>query len=62
MCAGDNTRKLCGTGFPPNRKFPEYEIFDNPWLISETAKRYLEKPSLVDKQALHVFAANEQSK
>lgn len=59
-CGGDDTRKPCG--IPPSSKFPEYKVFSNLWLISERVNRYLAKASLVERQALHVFAANERSK
>lgn len=62
VCGGDDTRRLCGTGIPPSRKFPKCEVFSNLWLISERVNRYLEKASPVERQALHVFAANEQRK
>lgn len=59
-CGGDDTRKPCG--IPPSSKFPKYEVFSNLWLISERVNRYLAKASLVERQTLHVFAANERSK
>lgn len=39
VCGGDDTRRLCGTGIPPSRKFPKCEVFNNLWLISERGQQ-----------------------